>query len=194
MEFIGSTYGGYWVPMGLLDENSVVYSFGLGEDATFDIGVCEKYGCEIHLFDPTPRSKIFYEDTLKPNPKLIYHEFGLWDKDGKVNFYEPKNKTHVSHSIGNLQETNEFFTGEVKKLESVMDMLGHKQISLLKLDIEGAEYEVIPDIAVSMIRPLIICMEFHKRKDFVSEDGIVSILKYIGYDLVHQKANAYTFK
>jgi hypothetical protein len=75
-----------------------------------------------------------------------------------------------------------------------MEILGHTKIDLLKIDIEGAEYEVIQDIAVTMILPQIICLEFHKRKDFVSPDGIVSILKYIGYDMAYHKDNAYTFK
>lgn len=194
MDFIGSTYGGYSVPKGLLDENSIVYSFGLGEDATFDIGLLEKYGCDIHIFDPTPRSKIFYESNLKNNPKLKYYEFGIWDKDTEVKFYSPADRSHVSHSIGNLQHTEQFFTGQVKRLKTIMQLLGHTKIGLLKLDVEGAEYEVIPDMAISMILPQIICLEFHNRKDIVSPDGMVTILKYVGYDLVLQRDNAYTFK
>jgi len=194
MDFIGSKYGGYSVPRGLLDKNSIVYSFGLGEDATFDTGLTEMYGCEIHIFDPTPRAKIFYESKLKDYPKLVYHEFGLWDKDAEVRFYSPADSTHVSHSIGNLQNTEQFFTGRVMRLKTIMELLGHTKIGLLKLDIEGAEYEVIPDMAISMIRPQIICVEFHDRKDILSPDGAVAILKYIGYNLALQRENAYTFK
>lgn len=194
MDFIGSKYGGYSVPRGLLDENSIVYSFGLGEDATFDIGLSEKYGCDVHIFDPTPRSRIFYNNELKTYPRLKYYEFGLWDKDTEVKFFSPANNTHVSHSIGNLQNTQQFFIGQVKRLNTIMQMLNHKKIDLLKLDIEGAEYEVIPDMTISNIRPQIICLEFHDRKDIVSPDGMVAILKYIGYELVLQRDNAYTFK
>jgi FkbM family methyltransferase len=194
MDFIGSKYGGYSVPKGVLDENSIVYSFGLGEDATFDIGLSEMYGCDVYIFDPTPRSRIFYEQNIKDNNKLKYYELGLWDKDTEVRFYEPTDKTHVSHSIGNLQNTEQFFTGKVKRLKTIMEMLGHTKIDMLKLDIEGAEYEVIPDMAISMILPGIIGVEFHYRKDIVSPDGMVAILKYIGYDLVLQRENAYTFK
>lgn len=32
------------------------------------------------------------------------------------------------------------------RLESMMSLLGHDKIDLLKMDIEGAEYAVIPDI------------------------------------------------
>jgi FkbM family methyltransferase len=194
MDFIGSDYGGYSVPRGLLDRNSVVYSFGLGEDASFDIGLSEKYGCDVHMFDPTPRSKIFYNKELKKYSKLKYYPYGIWNKDTQVRFYSPSDIAHVSHSIDNLQNTQQYFTGEVKCLKTIMELLGHTGISLLKLDIEGAEYEVIPDMATSMIRPQIVCMEFHSRNDILSPDGAVTILKYIGYKLVLQNKNSYTFK
>jgi len=35
----GSPYGGFYVDPTLLDENSVVYSFGIGEDISFDLDI-----------------------------------------------------------------------------------------------------------------------------------------------------------
>ena len=52
----GSEYGGHCVALGQLDQNSVVYSAGLGLDITFDEQLINKYGLEIHGFDPTPKS------------------------------------------------------------------------------------------------------------------------------------------
>ena len=51
----------------------------------------------------------------------------------------------------------------VKKLATIMDELGHDRIDILKMDIEGAEYDVIDDIAHSSIRPQQILVEFHHR-------------------------------
>ena len=44
-----------------------------------------------------------------------------------------------------------------------MNELGHDQIDILKMDIEGAEYEVVEDIRKSEIRPRQILIEFHHR-------------------------------
>ena len=39
-----------------LKEQSVVYSFGVGEDISFDIALIEKFGVSVYAFDPTPKS------------------------------------------------------------------------------------------------------------------------------------------
>lgn len=44
-----------------------------------------------------------------------------------------------------------------------MQELGHAHIDLLKMDIEGAEYDVIQDMYNSNIRPGQMLIEFHHR-------------------------------
>src|SRR3982751_577839 len=51
---IGSGYGGWTIPVGLLDSSSVCYCAGVGTDVSFDLGLIERYGCDVFAFDPTP--------------------------------------------------------------------------------------------------------------------------------------------
>jgi hypothetical protein len=44
-----------------------------------------------------------------------------------------------------------------------MSELGHRSIDILKMDIEGAEYQVLEDVLTSEIRPHQILVEFHHR-------------------------------
>ena len=39
-----------------LGSDSIVYSFGVGEDVTFDLALIDRYGMTVHAFDPTPKS------------------------------------------------------------------------------------------------------------------------------------------
>ena len=48
-------------------------------------------------------------------------------------------------------------------IATIAEKLGHSRIDLLKLDIEGAEYEVLDGLLVSPIRPTQILVEFHHR-------------------------------
>jgi hypothetical protein len=43
-----------------------------------------------------------------------------------------------------------------------MDELGHRHLDLLKLDIEGAEYEVLESLEAEGIVSRILCVEFHR--------------------------------
>ena len=46
--------GRFWARS--LDAGSVVYSFGFGEDLSFEIGLAARYGVTVHLFDPSARA------------------------------------------------------------------------------------------------------------------------------------------
>jgi FkbM family methyltransferase len=157
----GKDYGDYTLPVGRLNENSVVYSFGLGEDSRFDEEIINEFGCVVHIFDPTPRSIAFYKNFLSDNKNIRFHDYGLWKEDTTVKFYGPRNHDHISASIDNLQHTTEYFTAQVKRLETIMQELGHEKIDVLKLDIEGAEYDVFYDMINSGIRPGVMTFELH---------------------------------
>ena len=60
MEKLGTEYGGWYIPVNaVLDENSIVYSGGVGEDMSFDILLQDKYGCHI---DPTIKARAHFEE------------------------------------------------------------------------------------------------------------------------------------
>jgi Methyltransferase FkbM domain len=51
----------------------------------------------------------------------------------------------------------------VKKLSTIFNDLNHSQIDILKMNIEGAEYNVIDDILASKIPIKQLLIEFHHR-------------------------------
>lgn len=154
----GSRYGGHTVPSCLLDRCSTVYSCGVGEDVTFDLSLIEAYGCPVFAFDPTPRAIEFAGRIV--NPGFHFMPVGLWSKDGVQQFSPPANPDHVSHSIGPATEGGGF-TAESRSLSSLLRELGHTKLTLLKLDIEGAEHEVLGAMLDQGIRPRAICVELH---------------------------------
>ncbi|MCA9712070.1 MAG: hypothetical protein KDK70_39910, partial [Myxococcales bacterium] len=94
---LGSTYGGYAVVPALLSEDSVVYSFGVGEDATFDLALIHRFGAQVHGFDPTPRSRAWVERQQWP-PQWRFHPMGVAGSDGELTLHAPPDPTHVSFS------------------------------------------------------------------------------------------------
>lgn len=163
-ETLGSEYGGYVVLMDRLDQSSVIYSFGIGFDLSFDQAILERLGARVHAFDPTPRSAAWARQQNIEG--LSIHEHGLLDYDGVVRFHPPKNPDHVSHSVLD-ESTSDRITSEgaielpVKRLHTVMSELGHDRIDVLKMDIEGAEYAVIDDLAKEPVSIGQLLLEFH---------------------------------
>jgi FkbM family methyltransferase len=159
---IGSDYGGWLVPDDRLGTDSVCYCVGIGEDASFDLGLIDRYGCDVNSFDPTPVAVSYVSSIVTP-PSFHFHAVGLWSHDGEIPFHAPQNKAHASYSALNIQETRESVYCRVKRLSSLMSELGHTHLDLLKMDIEGAEFDVIDSILVDGLDIDTICVEFHRR-------------------------------
>ena len=65
MYFLGTKYGGWYVPENMeLNENSVVYSAGAGEDISFDLRLQCLTNASIFLIDPTSRATEHYKSIL----------------------------------------------------------------------------------------------------------------------------------
>ena len=162
-ERLGSHYGGWEVVLAHIDADSVVYSFGIGDDASFDLALIERFDLLVHAFDPTPKSIEWVKAQRLPN-RFIQHDVGISAFDGTASFKPPDNPDHVSYTILNRPSTQQkAITVQVRRLSTIMEELGHQHVDILKMDVEGAEYEVIDDIDASNIRPQQILIEFHHR-------------------------------
>jgi FkbM family methyltransferase len=163
-EWTGSSNGGFYVAPEFITPNSVVYSFGIGQDISFDKSLIDNYNCKVFGFDPTPKSI----EWVKNQGEIAGFNFipvGISDKTGELEFFLPQNDKHVSGSLVDNTVTNSENTIKVpvKDLKTIAEELGHQSIDVLKMDIEGAEYDVIPSILNSGINIKQILIEFHHR-------------------------------
>ncbi len=162
-EFHGTEYGGWAIIPQSIQSTSVVYSFGIGEDASFDLSLINKYGCEVHGFDPTPKSREWVDREIR-NSRFVMHPWALNAQDGVLRLFLPKNREHVSASLAHSAlMSDEYFDAPAMRLSTIMRKLGHPQVDVLKMDIEGAEYGVIADLcstgAIGRVGQLLV--EFH---------------------------------
>jgi len=181
MVWYGKTGAGFFVYEKDLSADSIVYSFGVGEEVSFDMELINKFGCKVYAFDPTPKSIRFVEN-LPPNDKFIFNPYGIYNTDGFIKFYLPEDENYVSGSSINRWRYNEKIFKPidvpVKTFAAITKQLGHNKIDVLKMDIEGAEYDVIDGILNSGIDITQILVEVHHRfpdvgvnktKDFVNK-------------------------
>ena len=159
-ERLGSDYGGWTVPIDLITHEWVCYCGGVGEDITFDLELIRRTSCRVVAFDPTPRAIAHVAVAASGEPRFQFVPVGLWSKDTELRFFGPRDRRHVSHSIVNLQGTSDYFIARCRPISALMRELGHARIDLLKLDIEGAQHEVLRAMVEDGIQPKVICVEF----------------------------------
>ncbi len=221
LEKLGTGYGGWIIPAGLLHAGSVCYLAGAGEDISFDTALAMRYHSRIFIFDPTPRSKAHFDRLMEAvhngipmpinqqAPREIYEldkeaaallhfeEIGIWNRTATLKFFAPKDASHISHSIANLQDTGTYFEARVERLSEIMRSKAHDSLDLLKIDIEGAEFEVIDSILEDKPDIKILCVEFHTGKD--RADGMnriretVKKLERNGYAVIARENFDFTF-
>ena len=171
----GTEYAGFYYPNDLpgLNENSIIYCVGAGEDISHDIEIAAQLKSKVYIFDPTPRAIAHVElvknvldgksqpilnrnfgggdpkywDILMKNKidtdKICFLDYGLHVTNDTLKFYKPSNPNYVSHSIIPGMKSNDFIYANVKNLKTIMRELDHDHIDFLKIDIEGAECAVI---------------------------------------------------
>jgi FkbM family methyltransferase len=162
----GSDSCGWDILPELVNADSVVYAFGIGKDISFDISLVESYGVRVHSFDPTPESIRWARGQRLPD-QIVLHEYGVSDQDAVVSLYPPKKPQNISHTIVQRLDKTESqgasIQAPMKRLTTIMSELNHQELDLLKMDVEGAEYQVIDDLINSQIRIGQLLIEFHHR-------------------------------
>jgi len=182
--------GGWWFSPESFNKDSVVYSLGVGDEIDFDLAIIEQYGVEVFAFDPTPNSVDMLDANKLPG-RFHFHPWAVTAEDGSLEFYprlkKDGTKSNVMFTMIPEEETiNDVIEVPAYCLSTIAAKLGHDRIDVLKMDIEGAEYEVLEGMLNSAVLPKQLLVEFHHR--FV-ENGlertydIISRLRGAGYQI-----------
>ena len=185
-EHHGSDYGGWTIKQNSITKSSRVLSAGIGHDISFDLSIINKYDTEVLAVDPTPQvSEWLSAQSLPPN--FIYWPVGLAAADGETRFFKPSNDNHISHSQKpDSKSKQEFITVPVLSVKSLLFKNNWDEIDLMKMDIEGFEYDVIDDIVCNGICIHQLLVEFHHGLyGYTNSDTLrsVSLLNRAGYTI-----------
>ena len=224
LERLGTGYGGWIIPKDFLNAQAVVYLVGAGEDVSFDVAVANKYRCPVQIVDPTPRAVDHVNDLKfsienggtmplantqegkypQYSPEIArllqIHPVGLWKETTTLRFFKPENDAYVSHSLVNLQKTEQFIEVPVCRLSELMQQQNHTHIDLLKIDIEGAEYVVLETILEDRIPVDVVCIEYdeshanHIDRHYLDRiEGSLKALVAAGFHVVAKEATCHNY-
>ena len=187
---------GWVIDKSLIDTESIIYSVGVGSNVDFDLELINLLGVTVHAFDPTPRSIEWVKEQDLPK-KFIFHPLGLSAENGFMSFYPPARSTSTHFSpVDRYGSTENEIKAPVKNIDTIASELNHTKIDLLKMDIEGAEYEVINALTNSEIKINQILVEFHHMYKGISISQTVEAidtLKKLGFELFNISQRTYEF-
>jgi FkbM family methyltransferase len=191
VEKLGSGDGQWCICPDWLPPKPVVYSFGVGFDISFDLDMMRKYDATVYAFDPTPRSQAWLEDQALPD-EFHFSPIGIAAFDGTMQLTLPENHG-VSFTSIPQKASQETAICEVRRLETLLKEAKHCHVDILKIDIEGGEYDLIPDLLAHKEKFSQILIEFHHRmigtpKGLEMTKTAVEKLRSAGFCLFHISA------
>ncbi len=160
-------YGDWRIDTALLSRDSTVYSLGVGDNIDLDIGLVNDIGCEVHAFDPTPSTTSWLASKALP-PRFHFHPWAVTSVEGTMTLYPRLKKDgsldHIMFTLVPEDASREHgLCVPAVTVASAMKALGHTRLDLLKMDIEGAEYDVLESVLTMSSLPTQLLVEFHHR-------------------------------
>jgi FkbM family methyltransferase len=170
-----------------------VISGGVGADLSFERALADGYGAQVLLFDPSPPGRATAEAANLP-PAIQFRPLALAKNEEGIRLRPPNVDGWVSWQAAG-DESGEFMPST--SIPALVTRHAITQIDLLKLDIEGFEYEVLEDALKRRLPIAQICVEIHQGAAFGKSGRdrwrLIGRLLLNGYRLVHQHQRDYTF-
>ena len=174
----------------MLNENSIVYSLGVGDLIDFDLDLIRDYGLTVHAFDPTPFAEEWVQTQTLPE-NFVFHPWAAAGEDGSLRLYRRVNTRGKSSSVmwtagADAGDAADFIDTPAYTIHTMMQKLGHDQVDLLKMDVEGAEYSILDGLKAGDSLPKQLLVEYHHRFPGVGKQRTadnISKLRQLGYKI-----------
>ena len=121
-----------------LDANSVIWDLG-GYRGDFAEAILKKFGCRVYLFEPMPKFHKFCVKRFLVDSRVICLPFGLGHYAAHINLCDSGDASSFNHE----GDDGRVVVAEIRPVVATLNNLGLKEIDLLKINIEGGEFDVM---------------------------------------------------
>ena len=186
--------GGYCIPKKSLKNTSILYSFGLGDDWSFEKQFREHSGAKVVCVDYSVTKLFWFKRFIKDLIEFFLlkcrtkEQFKRFFSFFSYNlFFNNTDTIHIKSFFG----SKEYYDPSIKNVEIIdMDTILKKWIDknfFLKIDIEGNEYRILDQIIKYQERLSGLVIEFHNCDLMLQK--IKQFIESLNLDLVHIHVN-----
>lgn len=147
-----------------LNQQSIIFDLG-GYKGQWASDIFARYACQVEIFEPYPLFSDAISKRFKNNPKINVHTFGLDRKYEKQFLAVDADAT----SLFKTKQSDNVVEVELKCAKDFLKAGGFEQIDLMKINIEGGEYNLL---------------------EHLIEEGLITKIKNIQVQFHHFMPNA----
>jgi FkbM family methyltransferase len=147
-----------------LNEDSIVFDLG-GYHGDWAELISKRYNSNIYIFEPFPAFAEIIRKKFISNPKIKVFEFGLSRKNETISLSNDENKSSHYTNTSKLK-----ITAFLKSYSEFISENNIEHIDLMKINIEGGEYDLLEGIIDQNLTNRIknLQIQFH---DFIVENA-----------------------
>lgn len=179
---VGSACGGWTIPLSSVDQDWTCYSVGAGGDISFDLALAAS-GATVRVIEPVADYVARAQDEARAAvpQRLTFHQVAIAERDAPLRMQVTHDAGSQSVSAAQLYDTRNFVEVPGRTLSSLMAELGDTRIELLKLDIEGAEYAVMPTIDLQALGVRVFSVQLHHTGSVTQARALIQAVCEQGY-------------
>jgi len=181
---LGTPYGGWTVPGDLIEPSWTCYSIGAGGDISFDLALIDRFGPTVRAFEAVPDLARAAVEDGSQEPRFSAYQAAVAPSDGPVRMQVTHDTQSKSVSSAGLYESEDYVELPGRSLESLMSELGDARIDLLKLDIEGGEYDLVPSLDLQAMGVKVFATQLHHTGTVKDGRRLIESLREKGYEPV----------
>jgi FkbM family methyltransferase len=179
-----------------LTSGATVLAGGAGRDISFELELAGRLGCRVALFDPSPTGREMMANLPQLPDTLRFFPLGLAGRSSRVSFALPSDPNEGSFRVATPAQSVSGIEFECLGPRDSMLRAAMDSLELLKLDIEGFEYDFIDAMLRANIRPAQIAVEFHHFMPGISMMKTLAVTRQLlraGYQILHKDQCDYLF-
>jgi FkbM family methyltransferase len=185
LQALGSDYGYWVVPVDWIESSWTCYCVGAGGDITFERELLARYAPTVRSFEPDAD----YIRRIEVSPEDAEHfsayQMAITPADGPIRMQ----RTHIpgSRSLSpvDLYDSEEYVEVPGRSLRSLMVEFGDDSVELLKVDVEGGEYELLPTLDLAGMGVRVLCIQLHHTGTLRDARGLIEHVCAQGFRLVN---------
>ncbi|MFI5009074.1 MAG: FkbM family methyltransferase [Solirubrobacterales bacterium] len=181
---LGSAYGAWMIPRAAIQPGWTCYCVGAGTDISFDLGLIRRFQARVRCIDPVPEHVAAALACARGEPCFSAHRAAIALRDGPLRMQRTHHPGSRSLSSAQLYDTHDFLEVPGRTLRSLMAELDDDRIDLLKLDIEGGEYEVLPTLDLHSLEVKVLALQLHHNRRVASARALIADLTASRYELI----------
>jgi FkbM family methyltransferase len=184
---LGTIYGGWQIPEGAVGEGDVCYCIGAGGDVSFDLELIGRYGAVVRAIDPVEAYEAAALSAAGGEPRFSFRRAAVTEVDGPIRMQAHHEPDSRSLSAAGLYDTDDWIEVPGLTLASLMREFGDDHIDLLKLDVEGIEYELVPTLDLVALGVRVFAIQLHHTGTVAQARRLIDGLSRKGFALVAER-------